>query len=92
MSGNSMIYYDCNQISYRWDNARRDRMYGKIANQHATVDTSEFADKVCDYDSRAQWETQSHCILRLRIFATYHDHRKEMTVNFKWLRPMIYLR
>ena len=52
----SSIYYDCNQASYRWDNARRDRVYGKIANQHATVDTSEFADKVRDYNSRALCE------------------------------------
>lgn len=45
-----VIYCYCNQISYRLDNARRDCMYGKIAHQHAPVDTSEFADKVRDHD------------------------------------------
>lgn len=34
------------QISYRVENARRDKKYGKVQNTDTTVDTRELADKV----------------------------------------------
>lgn len=36
------------QLSYRYENARRDRTYGRIVDANATVDTRELADKVRD--------------------------------------------
>ncbi|KAI0090137.1 MFS general substrate transporter [Irpex rosettiformis] len=36
-------------ISYRLDNAQRDRKHGKVADEHATVDTRELADKTPEF-------------------------------------------
>jgi len=55
------------QISYRRDNARRDRLYGK-STPNAKVDTHKLADKVCQIH-RGKVTTDGCC--RLLISDTY---------------------